>query len=111
MNDYRDIRGARSNYRKARPADTIAQHHDHSEWLRAQLAAPFDGATVVVTHRAPHPAAVPLGAPLPWCYASDLTDFIRQCQPAEWYFGHTHHPTEIMVGKTRIVNVSAEYPW
>ncbi|PWE48253.1 hypothetical protein DEM26_18920 [Thioclava sp. NG1] len=31
MNGYRYIRGARSNYRKARPADTIAQHHDHRE--------------------------------------------------------------------------------
>ena len=110
MNDYRYIRGARSNYRKARPADTIAQHRPSRMAARAAGGAVRwrDGCRHSSCHapgRAPPP-----GAPLPWCYASNLTDLIRKGQPAEWYFGHTHHPTEIMVGKTRIVNVSAGYP-
>lgn len=106
MNDYRYIRVAQSGYRKARPADTIAKHHDHLDWLRGQLAAPFDGETVVVTHHAPHPAALPRGAPLPWCHASNLTALIEDYQPDRWIYGHTHHTAEFRVGRTQLKNVS-----
>lgn len=110
MNDFRYIRVARHGYRKARPSDTIAVHHDHLAWLRKRLSAPFSGRTVVVTHHAPHPAALPPGAPLPWFYASDLTNFIEEFQPDEWAFGHTHHPTEFRIGRTLLRNVSMGYP-
>ncbi|OWX98643.1 hypothetical protein B6V76_18765 [Thioclava sp. IC9] len=110
MNDYRYIRVAGSGYRKARPADTIAKHHEHLVWLRGQLATPFDGETVVVTHHAPHPTALPPGAPLPWCYASDLTALIEEYQPERWLFGHTHHAAEFQVGRTQLKNVSKGYP-
>ncbi|OOY26435.1 hypothetical protein BMI90_17685 [Thioclava sp. L04-15] len=111
MNDYRYIRVASAGYRKARPADTIARHRDHLSWLRSKLAERFDGETAVVTHHAPIVGALPAGQTLSWCYASDLKDLILECQPDEWLFGHTHHPAEIMVGTTRVANVSVGYPW
>lgn len=110
MNDYRYIRVASAGYRKARPADTIARHREHLSWLRSKLAEGFTGKTTVVTHHAPIVDALPAGRTLSWCYASDLTDLILEYQPAEWLFGHTHHHTEVMVGKTRLKNVSVGYP-
>lgn len=110
MNDYRYIRVASAGFRKARPADTIAKHKEHQSWLRSKLAERFDGKTTVVTHHCPIVEALPTGQKLAWCYASDLRDLIHEYQPEEWFFGHTHHPAEINVGKTRIVNVSVGYP-
>ncbi len=64
----------------------------------------------MVTHHAPHPRALAAGAPLPWCYASDLTALIEEFQPAEWVFGHTHRPVVFEVGRTKLRNVSVGYP-
>ncbi|PFG62166.1 Icc-related predicted phosphoesterase [Thioclava sp. ES.031] len=110
MNDYRYIRVASAGYRKARPADTIARHREHLSWLRSKLVERFDGETAVVTHHAPIADVLPAGQKLSWCYASDLKDLILEYQPADWFFGHTHHRTELLVGKTRIMNVSIGYP-
>ena len=110
MNDYRYLRVASAGYRKARPADTIAKHREHLSWLRLKLAEGFDGETAVVTHHAPIIDVLPAGQKLSWCYASDLKDLILEYQPADWFFGHTHHRTELLVGKTRVVNVSIGYP-
>lgn len=61
MSDYRAIRvlqpqekdGTRGeekpSKRALRPADTIALHGTHREWLRERLKLPFQGPTVVVT--------------------------------------------------------------
>ncbi|OWY14165.1 hypothetical protein B6V73_16320 [Thioclava sp. JM3] len=110
MNDYRYIRVASAGYRKARPADTIAKHREHLSWLRSKLAERFEGETAVVTHHAPIVDVLPAGQKLSWCYASDLKDLILEYQPDVWFFGHTHHKMEFMVGNTRVANVSVGYP-
>jgi 3',5'-cyclic AMP phosphodiesterase CpdA len=40
--------------RNLTPADTIALHRHARAWLEAELAKPFAGKTIVVTHHAPH---------------------------------------------------------
>ena len=112
MNDYRLIRVAGASYRRIRAADTVALHRDHRRWLEARLAEPFDGDTVVVTHHAPHPACLGRfeGGSLAAAYASDLTDLIEAHRPALWLHGHTHVPSDLTVGATRVLNVSIGYP-
>lgn len=73
-------------------------------WLRAQLAQPFAGPTVVVTHFAPtlHSADPRYGltpGTAGFCNAMD------DCLPEVdlWLHGHLHCPTDIRVGRCRIV--------
>ena len=40
--------------RRLRGADTLAIHMEQRAWLKSKLEEPLDGATVVVTHHAPH---------------------------------------------------------
>lgn len=80
------------------------------EFIERQLAIPFDGKTVVVTHHVPHPAATPA------IYKSDDANFLftnshrafgdildSDRAPALWVCGHTHHPVDVTVGNTRVV--------
>ena len=111
MNDYRYIRLAQGGYRKARPSDTAARHADQRRWLSDQLATPFAGDTVVVTHHCPHPDLIAPGmGDLGAAYGSDLSALIDQHRPAAWLFGHTHHRAEARNGATGLRNVSLGYP-
>lgn len=103
MNDYRYIRMSGS-YRKASVLDTLRKHEGDLSWLRGALERPFSGRTFVVTHHAPVMEAA--GDDLPQAYASDLKDLIIEAQPDGWYFGHTHLPLNMTIGRTVIQNVS-----
>ena len=61
MSDYHYIKVARNNFRRLSPVQTAAIHSDHCNWLATHLAEPFDGDTTVVTHHAPHRAALGSG--------------------------------------------------
>ncbi len=112
MNDYRLIRISRDGYRKARPRDTRALHLVHRTWLEERLADPYEGATTVVTHHAPHPRSLGLFGlgSVSACYASDLTVLIERHQPDDWLHGHTHIYADYDVGRTRLRCVSIGYP-
>lgn len=112
MNDYRTIRIEGEGYRRLHPLATIKLHTDHRMWLEAELAKPFEGETVVVTHHAPASEALPEKEweDVPFCYASDLSGMIARYQPDLWCHGHTHHPTDVSVGVTRVLNCSVGYP-
>lgn len=79
-------------------------------FIERELAIPFNGKTVVVTHNLPHPDCTPAA------YVGRETNFLFACSkeafeanlksdaaPALWICGHTHHPNDIRVGRTRIV--------
>lgn len=77
---------------------------DCQAWLRQALAQPFDGTTVVITHFAPtlHSADPRYGlspGTAGFCNGLDellpLADF--------WLHGHLHCPTDLQVGRCRIV--------
>ena len=75
-------------------------------WLTQQLATPFDGPTVVVTHFAPTPGSIATqfqGSPLNAAFVSDLTPLIERWQPALWLHGHVHDSFDYRVGATRVV--------
>jgi hypothetical protein len=86
----------------------VAQHQADLAWLNAELARPFDGQTVVVTHHAPI-APVPF-TDLSAAYGSDLSQMILHHQPALWLYDHTHMPQADRVGTTEVRNVSLGYP-
>ncbi|MBR8313929.1 metallophosphoesterase [Burkholderia dolosa] len=88
------------------PADAISLHRQGRAWLEAQLAAPFAGRTIVVTHHAPHVRSL---APR---YAQDaasagfvtaLPTLVRP--PVDlWIHGHTHTSFDYVAdGGTRVV--------
>jgi len=111
MNDYRYIRHAGVGYSKIRPVETAMIHCEHRAWLESQLAQPFAGRTVVVTHHAPHPDMIGAQrADMDPVYGSNLIGVIDRFQPDGWIFGHTHHRVEGREGRTVIRNVSLGYP-
>jgi 3',5'-cyclic AMP phosphodiesterase CpdA len=96
--------------RPLRPEDTIAVHERQKAWLVSELARPWSGRTVVVTHHAPSGAVAGEITPLSPCFASNLEDEIGRYRPNLWLFGHTHKPAEMrMPCGTRLRNVSVGY--
>lgn len=86
------------------PADALARHHAATAWLSTQLAKPFDGRTVVVTHHAPD-----LGSLDPR-FAHDLVSggFVSRrpdlvAQADLWIHGHTHTSFDYCIDDTRVV--------
>ncbi|MBJ2152679.1 metallophosphoesterase [Paracoccus sp. IB05] len=92
------------------PEDTIAVHERQKSWLISELAKPWSGKTVVITHHAPSAAVTGAMTPLSPCFASDLDDLIDRYRPDAWIFGHTHRPAELrMPGGSLLRNVSLGY--
>lgn len=68
MNDYRYIRMEEDGYRRITPDHVAAVHARHRAWLETQLATPFAGRTVVVTHHAPLRAGLAEASPVAAAY-------------------------------------------
>lgn len=86
------------------PDDSIAIHRGSRAWLCRQLAEPFDGPRVVVTHHLPSWRSVApafLRAASNASFASDLEGLFPPV--TLWVHGHTHHSFDYRVGATRIV--------
>jgi predicted phosphodiesterase len=106
--DYQKIR---NGARMLSPEDAIALCTRHRGWLAAELAKPFSGATVVITHFAPHPRSI---AP---AYAGHRANpgFVVDLEeamgpPALWIHGHTHTFFDYPVRGTRVVCNPRGYP-
>lgn len=111
MNDYRLIRTA--NYsRPLQPIDTLARHVATRAYIDRELAQPFDGPTVVVTHHAPYRGALKPGHEsdiVSAGYVSDLSALIAQHEPDVWIYGHTHRSDDGRIGKTRLLSNAKGY--
>ncbi len=112
MNDFRQIRT--ENYRRIRPADLVDQSIKTRDWLRARLAEPFHGHTVVITHHAPtlrslqdNPHA---GSHMDAAYANRWEDLMDGDQVALWVHGHSHMAVDYEVAGTRVVCNPRGYP-
>ena len=79
-------------------------HEASRAWLAAQLAVPFPGKTVVVTHHGPHANSIAdrfAGSVVNGSFVSDLTPLVREADL--WIHGHVHDSFDYHVGKCRIV--------
>ena len=80
-------------------------HQQSRAFIEAALAQPFAGATVVITHHAPHPGSVhPLydNDLLSAAFVSDLTPVIEAAQPDLWVHGHVHDSFDYRIGATSV---------
>jgi predicted phosphodiesterase len=87
------------------PQHAAAAHERTKAVIAAELAKPFDGLTVVVTHHAPTPRAIPKeleGHELNPALASNLEDLVVQADV--WIFGHTHHCADFTIGRCRVIS-------
>ena len=106
--DYELIR---HGSRKFAPEDSIALCTSQRRWLEERLAEPFGGATVVITHFAPHPLSIApafTDHPANPAFIVDLDALMGRA--ALWIHGHTHTRFDYEVRGTRIVCNPRGYP-
>jgi predicted phosphodiesterase len=103
MRDFSRIRYKDATFS---PEDSAALFDEHSRWLAAKLAQPFDGPTVVITHHAPstrsiHPRFA--GSLLNACFISDLERLMDGTRACLWVHGHTHDSFDYTINGTRVL--------
>ena len=106
--DYQKIRiGSRAML----PEDAIALCSRHRSWLAAELARPFPGATVTITHFAPHPRSIAPAFANHRANPAFVVDLDEAMGPqALWIHGHTHSFFDYRVRGTRVVCNPRGYP-
>lgn len=110
MTDYKRIRLAAQGFHKLRAADTAMFHAQQKAWLARELAQPFDGATVVISHMAPSLQSVDDAYGSEACspaYASRLDELAAQADL--WVHGHVHASHDYRIGRCRVVCNSCGY--
>jgi Icc-related predicted phosphoesterase len=103
MYDHRLIRAGGESFTLSHALD---RHRADLAFIEAELAKPFTGPTVVVTHHAPHARSIHpkyAATVLSAAFASDLTAVIERGRPDLWLHGHTHASSDYRVGETRVV--------
>lgn len=91
INDFVAIRGRAG--KTLVPHDTALMHDETVAFFEAELAQPFDGKTVMVTHFAPHRNTVApqyAGDKLTPYFVSDMSRMMEKHQIDLWCYGHTH---------------------
>jgi predicted phosphohydrolase len=102
LNDFRKIQFAQASF------DTVqfSQLHQGSKtWLEQELAQPFSGQTVVITHHAPSfwswkDSAQALKK---LAYCNDLKPLLHEYEIAVWFHGHVHTPGDYRIAGARIL--------
>ncbi|KVE34417.1 metallophosphoesterase [Burkholderia sp. BDU5] len=88
------------------PRDALALHCTARAWLERELEKPWAGATIVVTHHAPHRASLAAryaGDLASAGFISDLSALVRP-PVALWIHGHTHTSFDYTTAEgTRVV--------
>ncbi len=87
------------------PEAALAEHRISRQWLEQQLATPYAGKTVVITHHAPHPLSIhPRHAndPVTAAFVSDLGPLVAKADC--WLHGHVHDSFDYSVGKCRVAS-------
>lgn len=106
--DYQKIR---FGSRVMAPEDAIALCGRHRRWLAGELAKPYSGTTVVITHFAPHPRSIApeyAGHRANPAFVVDLEEVMGP--PTLWIHGHTHTCFDYRVRGTRVVCNPRGYP-
>jgi predicted phosphodiesterase len=109
LNDFRLIR---YNNHVITPSDTVIWHDADKAWLLAELAKPFDGLTIIMTHHAPvnfSIAARFVNDRLSSCFASNLLHLFARDDVDLVCWGHTHHSVDETIDQTRFVSNQTGY--
>jgi len=114
--DFSAIRLAQAPHAGAQPRaftpeDAADLHQRSKDWLAGELAQPFAGPTVVVTHHLPSWRSVnPLYASSPSnaAFVSDLDPLVERADL--WIHGHTHASCAYAAGRARVVCNPRGYP-
>ncbi|WP_105382900.1 metallophosphoesterase [Neorhizobium alkalisoli] len=110
MLDYREI--YRSNpFSDGMPGlvtsgELIQRHHESRAFIATELAKPWSGKTIVLSHHAPSPRSLLArfaGHPSNAAFASDLSEIIHRGKPDFWIHGHVHEFFDYAKGKTRVI--------
>jgi predicted phosphodiesterase len=90
--------------------DALDIHEVSRAWLKDELAKPFEGKTVVVTHHGPHPLSTHpryVNEPLNAAFVSDLSELLEGADL--WLHGHVHDSFSYQIGRCRVVANPAGY--
>jgi predicted phosphodiesterase len=112
VNDFKLIRRTGSD-QLFHPQDALALHQRSRAWLAEQLAVPFDGPTVVLTHHAPlvrERPQNPVLAAIGGAFASDLSALMGADLAQLWVFGHVHRCVDTTIDGTRVISNQRGYP-
>ncbi len=102
LNDFRRIQFDDKPF----DAKKFSRLHKGSKiWLEQELAQPFFGKTVVITHHAPSQWS--------WnesphelkklAYCNDLKSLLHEYEIAAWFHGHVHSPADYRIAGARIL--------
>lgn len=103
MEDYAEIN---DGLFKIKPSKLLAEHQLSLAWLKDELAKPWLGKTVVVTHHGPSARSVHhrfIGDCLSPSFVSDLSAEIFEGVDL-WVHGHVHDSFDYLVGGARVVS-------
>lgn len=102
LNDFRQIR---FDNRLMDVDDYSQMFHRSKQWLEKELAVPFSGKTVIVSHHAPSewswnesPTALKKLA-----YCNDLKALMHEHDIAAWFHGHIHSLNDYRIAGARII--------
>lgn len=92
-------------------ANHIELHQQSIEWLTKQLATPFDGKTIIVTHHAPTEWSWNRSpnSTRQLAYCNDLKYLLHQHDITAWFHGHIHHVSDYRIGETRVLSNTRGY--
>ncbi len=81
-------------------------HYRSKSWLEKELAQPFDGKTVVVTHHAPTEWSWndSSNALKKLAYCNDLKYLFHEFEIDAWFHGHIHSPGDYRIAGARILS-------
>jgi predicted phosphodiesterase len=100
--------------KRLEPRDTLKLHRTAVRWLDSELAKPFDGKTVVVTHFAPHRRCIAPeheGSDVSPYFVTDLAWLMEKHRIDLWCYGHTHTNTDFIAENgCRVVSNQLGYP-
>jgi predicted phosphodiesterase len=101
LKDHHVIKTQEGNFTAAR---ALAEHEQSRRWLERELATPYDGKTVVISHHGPHPLSVHpryIGDITNAAFVSQLDELLAKAD--YWVHGHTHDNFDYVVEGCRVV--------
>jgi Icc-related predicted phosphoesterase len=106
LNDHKLVKWSKEPWRLFRPQEALLLHKTSRAYMAPALVTPFKGATVVVSHHAPHPLSIHSGYAsdlLSAAFVSDLSALIDAGRPDLWVHGHVHESFDYRLGTTRVL--------